>query len=566
MQRNLTPQPPTQPIPEHISFTLCATFAILYNELYNGSHYHFIRDDLKRLRKHLSLSETVETTIETFASMKLKHSKASLEGFFKVLSEYGNNESLLNTLLFWAISENGYDARTRAVLESFCKEIKLDLKQYEADFASELRTKASKVSEQLSEEEKEAKKKKKIKRIALISVASIAGAGLTALTAGLAAPLVAAGIGTVFGAGAVAGLSSVATVAIVTTVFGAAGGGLAGYKMNKRVGGLEEFRFKKIRFQNSLHLGIAISGWTGEDDSGFTKPWKRLDLSTEQEALIWESEYLRELGTSMDRLISSAASSGVYQILKLTVLSSLLAAVTLPVTVMSAASLLDNPWSVCTRRARQAGEELATLLFRRVHGNRPVSLIGCSTGSLVVWHCLKSLAEKGPDAYGIISNVVIFGAPVTTDATEWEKVRLVVSGKVINGWSTNDWVLGMLCTSQVCGTHRVNWRTVSDKRCVNVRLDKTISGHTDYHRRMPRILNLINACREDFEVVDFYASTSSSHTELLANKTSSGLRRAFSMSDLHSANNSNERSLFSFSKTSQFCSRSASTDQIQLLR
>jgi len=156
----------------------------------------------------------------------------------------------------------------------------------------------------------------------------------------------------------------------------------------------------------------------------------------------------------MDRLISSAASSGVYQILKLTVLSSLLAAVTLPVTVMSAASLLDNPWervdqismfytlfehfsafvnqskSVCTRRARQAGEELATLLFRRVHGNRPVSLIGCSTGSLVVWHCLKSLAEKGPDAYGIISNVVIFGAPVTTDATEWEKVRLVVSGKV----------------------------------------------------------------------------------------------------------------------------------------
>jgi hypothetical protein len=59
-----------------------------------------------------------------------------------------------------------------------------------------------------------------------------------------------------------------------------------------------------------------------------------------------------------------------------------------------------------------------------------VSLIGCSTGSLVIWHCLKSLAEKGPEAYGIISNVVIFGAPVTTDALEWEKVRLVVSGKV----------------------------------------------------------------------------------------------------------------------------------------
>ena len=181
---------------------------------------------------------------------------SSFPSQIKVLSEYGSTESLMNTLLFWAISENGYDARTRAALDIFCKEAKLDLKRYEADFASELRTKASKNSEELSEEEKEAKKKKKIKRIALISVASIAGAGLTALTAGLAAPLVAAGIGTVFGAGAVAGLSSVATVAIVTTVFGAAGGGLAGYKMNKRVGGLEEFRFQKIRMQNSLHLGI----------------------------------------------------------------------------------------------------------------------------------------------------------------------------------------------------------------------------------------------------------------------------------------------------------------------
>lgn len=173
-----------------------------------------------------------------------------------VLAEYGNQEDIMNVLLRWAISDNGYDARTRAVLESFCKNLKLDLKRYEANFASALRIKASKSSNELSKEEEEEKKKKNIKRIAMISVASIAGAGLTALTAGLAAPLVAAGIGTVFGAGAVAGLSSAATVAIVTTVFGAAGGGLAGYKMKKRVGGLEEFRFEKIREKNSLHLAI----------------------------------------------------------------------------------------------------------------------------------------------------------------------------------------------------------------------------------------------------------------------------------------------------------------------
>ena len=63
-----------------------------------------------------------------------------------------------------------------------------------------------------------------------------------------------AGVGTLFGTAAV---GSAAGIAIITTLFGAAGAGLAGYKMKRRVGGLEEFRFVPIRMGNSLHLRLS---------------------------------------------------------------------------------------------------------------------------------------------------------------------------------------------------------------------------------------------------------------------------------------------------------------------
>lgn len=51
------------------------------------------------------------------------------------------------------------------------------------------------------------------------------------LTGGLAAPLVASGIGTITASSAFAGLATAAGSAIFGSIFGVAGGGLAGYKM-----------------------------------------------------------------------------------------------------------------------------------------------------------------------------------------------------------------------------------------------------------------------------------------------------------------------------------------------
>ena len=142
-------------------------------------------------------------------------------------------------------------------------------------------------------------------------------------------------------------------------------------------------------------------------------------------------------------------------------------------------------------------------------------MIGCSSGTLVIWNCLHQLAQKGELGKGIISGIfyslkhlidtnntdtIILGAPIATKPLEWEEIRSVVSGRLINGWTESDWVLGLLCHDNVAGTSRVNWQHQEDKRLVNIRLTGTISGHTDYQQKMSKILSLIDACQDDFKI------------------------------------------------------------------
>ena len=147
--------------------------------------------------------------------------------------------------------KNGYDARSRAVIEYICSQLDAKLSNYESNFAASLKAKLGADSAENDEANKREKTKNNRKRIAMISAATVGGAALAALTAGLSAPLVVAGVGTLFGTAAV---GSAAGIAIITTLFGAAGAGFAGYKMKRRVGGLEEFRFVPIRMGDSLHL------------------------------------------------------------------------------------------------------------------------------------------------------------------------------------------------------------------------------------------------------------------------------------------------------------------------
>jgi len=104
------------------------------------------------------------------------------------------------------------------------------------------------------------------------------------------------------------------------------------------------------------------------------------------------------------------------------------------------AYLIDNPWSVSVTRADAAGLILADSLTDRNLGSRPVTLVGFSIGARVVFSCLKELARKGQ--YGLVQNVYLFGTPVVVNKDEYLKARAIVSGRFVNAYARNDWILG----------------------------------------------------------------------------------------------------------------------------
>jgi len=112
-----------------------------------------------------------------------------------------------------------------------------------------------------------------------VGSASVLGASLFALTGGLAAPGIAAGLAAVAGSSAIAvGVSTVlSSAAAITTIFGVGGASLAGYKMHRRTKGLTEFNFHKeaVSDKNTeaeLFSTVCISGWL-RDARDFQRPW-----------------------------------------------------------------------------------------------------------------------------------------------------------------------------------------------------------------------------------------------------------------------------------------------------
>lgn len=135
------------------------------------------------------------------------------------------------------------------------------------------------------------------------------------------------------------------------------GAGLSGYRMNKRVGAIEEFVIENLSNEanstlrhsqidiitmNNMFLGLhcvlVVSGFIGDNNEiAFKKPvrylnldgcvlririqWRHLWQSNEQYTLRWEGKYLEELGKAIEYILSYAVSIAIQRSLMETVLA-----------------------------------------------------------------------------------------------------------------------------------------------------------------------------------------------------------------------------------------------------
>jgi len=119
-----------------------------------------------------------------------------------------------------------------------------------------------------------------------------------------------------------------------------------------------------------------------------------------------------------------------------------MASLQLPIVLSKLSYLIDNPWTVSLARAEAAGLILADSLIDRNLGVRPVTLVGYSLGSRLIFSCLRELAARS--AYGLVQNVYLFGSPIVAKRDDYLRARSIVSGRFVNGYARNDWILGKL--------------------------------------------------------------------------------------------------------------------------
>ncbi|KAI3651442.1 hypothetical protein MP228_003713 [Amoeboaphelidium protococcarum] len=336
-----------------------------------------------------------------------------------------------------------------------------------ADTKSRERTESER-NRQIADKKLAAKNKRK--RVGMMTAAAIGGGLMLGVSAGLAAPLLVAGLGTaltaVHVAGASAFLSSVGGTALITSSATLFGTSYAGYKMGKRTADVQVFKFIPLQLNTMASTDtsqapaviISIAGWvfnkkgksartsqqTSPMPSGSSQKKSLLSNQQQQQhseqstdetlacgledliipfvglsaingahySLCFDPHILSTLGDALKMFASELVSFSTQQILQQTVLSTLMSGLTWPLWLIKLSYLVDNPWSMGLDRAQKSGYLLADSLCNNIQNSKPVTLVGYSLGARVIFYCLLELAKRGK--YGIVQDVYLFGTPILT--------------------------------------------------------------------------------------------------------------------------------------------------------
>jgi hypothetical protein len=386
---------------------------------------------------------------------------------------------LLHALLLLLLSIESYSAYTRVLLLNIASALQLPLRILTEDEVRVSGALAQIVKdippELLTKKNEDGKPSRRWK--AGLANASGAGTGRN-----LVAAFEAARIGSVFGISGIPGPAAAGLLGIMgennlaaATLFGTYGVRSSGKIMEHYLKDVGDFAFLPLRGSVGEHLEIGkiapeyrrlrvvlgISGWLMNKDDP-TSPWQCLGDQNEVYAVRWELEALTKLGGSFDTLVRSAAwSMAKKEIMARTseprsrfpkphALStnqhgpvfSNLADGRWPASLLKISKLVDNNWNNGMVRADKLGSTLADVIMGKAQGERGVSLIGYSLGARAIYACLMCLAEKR--AFGLVENAILIGTPAPSEPMAWCAMKSVVTGRLVNVYSENDYILGFL--------------------------------------------------------------------------------------------------------------------------
>jgi hypothetical protein len=243
-----------------------------------------------------------------------------------------------------------------------------------------------------------------------------------------------------------------------------------------------------------LSVVVGISGWA-EHREDFSSQWRCLRApGSDRFALVWETDVLRALSRALSTLATRGAASQGAQLAArhlLAATAGLLAALGPTAIIGGAASaLIGNSWAVALERAAKAGRLLAQGLSRGGSGGRPVTLVGHSAGAAVAFHCLLELDRLG--VRGAVQDVFLIAAPLPTAPDQWRAARRATAGRLVNGFSRNDWLLGALYSAGgLFGAAAGLEPVVGVAGVENVDLTQVAGGHLEFLAAMGEVMGAL---------------------------------------------------------------------------
>lgn len=406
--------------------------------------------------------------------------------------------TVLCDLFLVLISDSDYDSRSRRLLERVGSTMDISWVQicrFEKRVIDSLEMQEDEAKENWNESDHmERRRKLGLKRkYVVMGLATVGGGLVIGLSAGLLAPVIGAGLAagfTTIGVGGTAGfLGGVGGAALITSGATLAGGTIAVRASDRRTGHVQTFEYRPLHNNKRLNLILTVAGWMNGKVDDVRLPYSTVDpIMGDIYSLYWEPEMLQSMGDTINILATEALTQTVQQVLGSTILVALMASIQLPVVLSKLAYLIDNPWSVSLDRANAAGLILADSLIDRHIGQRPITLVGFSLGSRLIFSCLRELSNRS--AYGLIQNVYLFGSPVVANKDEYLRARSVVSGRFLNGYASNDWILGYLFRATSGGIMRVAGLAPVEgiPGIENMDVSKLVNGHMAYRTAMPRLM------------------------------------------------------------------------------
>ncbi|KAG6901593.1 hypothetical protein C0995_010264 [Termitomyces sp. Mi166 len=405
--------------------------------------------------------------------------------------------TVLCDLFLVLIADSVYDARSRVLLETVALKLGLgwlDVVKFESRVteALEIQEDVERMEQKdLIEGQQRAQKKK---RYVMLGLATLGGGLVIGLSAGLLAPVIGAGIGaalTTIGIGGSTGfLVGTAGTAVITTGGVLTGSGIAVHGMAKRTRLVRTFDILPLHNNKRVSCILTVPGFMAGPQDDVRLPFSVLDpVVGDVFSVLWEPEMIQETGDALKILTSEVLSQIGLTVLQATLMSALVTALQWPIILTKLGYLIDNPWSNALDRARAAGRVLADVLLHRNLGVRPITLIGFSLGARVIFYALLELAKQ--KAFGIVQDVFLLGATLTASTKTWFEARSAVSGRFVNAYAKNDWVLNYLfrATSGGIGTVAGLRPIQGIPGIENVDVTDKIAGHMSYRAFMPLILD-----------------------------------------------------------------------------